>query len=65
MFAGFWWSHVPRQLLTPWLQSLQERLPSGARIVFIDNRYVQGSNHAITEFADHLDEVLAFLDLAS
>ncbi len=28
-------------------------------------RLLEGSNHAITEFADHLDEVLAFLDLAS
>jgi predicted esterase YcpF (UPF0227 family) len=27
-------------------------------------RLLEGSNHAITEFADHLDEVLAFLDLA-
>jgi hypothetical protein len=28
-------------------------------------RLLEGSNHAITEFADHLDEVLAFLDLTS
>lgn len=27
-------------------------------------RLLEGSNHAITEFAEHLDEVLAFLDLA-
>lgn len=27
-------------------------------------RLLEGSNHAITEFADHLDEVLAFLDPA-
>ncbi|MFN4351246.1 MAG: YqiA/YcfP family alpha/beta fold hydrolase [Hylemonella sp.] len=27
-------------------------------------RLLEDSNHAITEFADHLDEVLAFLDLA-
>ncbi len=27
-------------------------------------RLLEGSNHAIPEFADHLDEVLAFLDLA-
>lgn len=27
-------------------------------------RLLEGSNHAITEFADYLDEVLAFLDLA-
>lgn len=28
-------------------------------------RLLEGSNHAISEFADHLDEVLAFLDLAA
>ncbi len=27
-------------------------------------RLLEGSNHAITEFAEHLDEVLTFLDLA-
>jgi SAM-dependent methyltransferase len=53
VFAGFWWSHVPRQLLKPWLQGLHERLPSGARIVFIDNCYVEGSNHAITRRDAH------------
>ena len=28
-------------------------------------RLLEGSNHAISEFADYLDEVLAFLDLAA
>lgn len=28
-------------------------------------RLLEGSNHAITEFADHLDEVLVFLDLVA
>jgi demethylmenaquinone methyltransferase/2-methoxy-6-polyprenyl-1,4-benzoquinol methylase len=47
-FAGFWWSHVPRARLSPWLGMLHARLAPGARIVFIDNRYVEGSNHPIT-----------------
>jgi SAM-dependent methyltransferase len=46
-FAGFWWSHVPRQRLARWLQHLHQRLQPGARVVFIDNRYVEGSNHPI------------------
>jgi demethylmenaquinone methyltransferase/2-methoxy-6-polyprenyl-1,4-benzoquinol methylase len=46
-FAGFWWSHVRRTALPLWLQSLHARLVPGARIVFIDNRYVEGSSNPI------------------
>lgn len=44
VFAGFWWSHVPLSKLSPWLARLHGRLPAGARLVFIDNRYVEGSS---------------------
>jgi SAM-dependent methyltransferase len=47
-FAGFWWSHVRRAELPRWLETLHARLLPGARVVFIDNRYVEGSNHPIT-----------------
>lgn len=43
-FAGFWWSHVPLQRLPGWLAMLHARLQPGARIVFIDNRFVPGSS---------------------
>ena len=43
-FAGFWWSHVPRQRLVAWLAALHERLRPGARVVFIDNRQVDGDS---------------------
>jgi demethylmenaquinone methyltransferase/2-methoxy-6-polyprenyl-1,4-benzoquinol methylase len=46
-FAGFWWSHVPRQALSTWLESLHRRLPRGARVAFIDNLYVEGSSTPI------------------
>ena len=46
--AGFWWSHVPLQRLPGWLQRLHARLQPGARVVMLDNRYVQGSNHPIS-----------------
>jgi SAM-dependent methyltransferase len=42
--AGFWWSHVPRQELSQFLRSLHRRLDPGARVVFCDNRYVEGSS---------------------
>lgn len=43
-FAGFWWSHVPVARLDPFLQGLQSRLEPGARVAFLDNRYVEGSS---------------------
>ncbi|CAD5370313.1 Class I SAM-dependent methyltransferase [Rubrivivax sp. A210] len=46
-FAGFWWSHVPLARLPAWLDLLHARLAPGARVVFIDNVYVEGSSTPI------------------
>lgn len=46
-FAGFWWSHVPLQRLAAWLDTLHARLEPGARVVMLDNRYVEGSSTPI------------------
>ncbi len=43
-FAGCWWSHVPLAQLAPWLGLLHARLDSGARVVFLDNSFVQTSS---------------------
>lgn len=43
-FAGFWWSHVPRERLEGFLAQLHRRLAPGARVAFLDNRYVEGSS---------------------
>jgi demethylmenaquinone methyltransferase/2-methoxy-6-polyprenyl-1,4-benzoquinol methylase len=48
-FAGFWWSHVPQARLDAFLQGLHRALCPGARIVFLDNRYVEGSSTPIGE----------------
>jgi demethylmenaquinone methyltransferase/2-methoxy-6-polyprenyl-1,4-benzoquinol methylase len=47
-FAGCWWSHVPLARLVPWLQLLHDRLEPGARVVMLDNSFVQTSNLPIT-----------------
>jgi demethylmenaquinone methyltransferase/2-methoxy-6-polyprenyl-1,4-benzoquinol methylase len=47
-FAGFWWSHMPKARLSPWLDTLHARLAPGARVVLCDNRYVEGSNIPIS-----------------
>jgi ubiquinone/menaquinone biosynthesis C-methylase UbiE len=43
-FAGCWWSHVPLAALPAWLETLHARLEPGARVVFLDNRFVEGSS---------------------
>lgn len=46
-FAGFWWSHVLRAERAAFLGTLHHRLGAGARVVFLDNRYVEGSSTPI------------------
>jgi demethylmenaquinone methyltransferase/2-methoxy-6-polyprenyl-1,4-benzoquinol methylase len=47
-FAGFWWSHLRRDEIENFLQGFFTRLRPGARFVFVDNRYVEGSSLPIT-----------------
>ena len=47
--AVFWWSHVPRRRIAEFLGSLHARLQPGARVVLMDNRYVEGSSTPISE----------------
>ncbi len=46
--AGCWWSHVPLARLPGWLALLHSRLEPGARVVFLDNSFVQTSSSPIT-----------------
>jgi demethylmenaquinone methyltransferase/2-methoxy-6-polyprenyl-1,4-benzoquinol methylase len=43
-FGGFWWSHVPVARVQSFLARLHGCLHSGARVLFMDNRYVEGSS---------------------
>lgn len=47
-FAGFWWSHVPRERLSAFLRGFHAKLVPGARVLFLDNRYVEGSSTPIS-----------------
>jgi ubiquinone/menaquinone biosynthesis C-methylase UbiE len=46
-FAGFWVSHLPRAALAGWFARLHARLAPGARVVLIDNLFVEGSSTPI------------------
>ena len=43
-FSGCWWSHIPLERLAAWLEVLHARLEPGARVVMLDNSYVQTSS---------------------
>ncbi len=51
-FAGCWWSHVPLQRLPGWLALLHDHLASGARVVFLDNSFVQTSSTPLSRRDD-------------
>jgi demethylmenaquinone methyltransferase/2-methoxy-6-polyprenyl-1,4-benzoquinol methylase len=51
-FAGFWFSHVPVSRRSEFLLELAGRLKPGARIVMLDNRFVEGSSSPITSRDD-------------
>jgi len=52
-FAGFWWSHIPRQRIGDFLRSLHARLEPGARVLFLDNLYVDGNSTPVSEVDTH------------
>jgi demethylmenaquinone methyltransferase/2-methoxy-6-polyprenyl-1,4-benzoquinol methylase len=51
-FVGFFWSHIPLGRLDTFLSGLFGRLEDDAVVVFIDNLYVDGSNHPIVRTDD-------------
>lgn len=48
-FGGFWWSHIPLQRVSAFLDSLHASLQPNAKVIFIDNRFVPGSSTPISE----------------
>jgi SAM-dependent methyltransferase len=48
-FAGFWFSHVPLERQREFLLGLNSTLEPGARVVLLDNRYVEGNSSPIAE----------------
>ena len=49
MFGGFIWSHILLQDLDNFIDKIKGLVPSDGTIVFMDNNYVEGSNHVITK----------------
>ena len=48
-FAGFWWSHIPRSRIDEFLRGFHAAIEPGAKVVFLDNRFVPASSTPIAE----------------
>ncbi len=46
-FCGFWWSHIRLNRRPEFLTAFHSHLTSGARVIMIDGRYVEGSSTPI------------------
>jgi demethylmenaquinone methyltransferase/2-methoxy-6-polyprenyl-1,4-benzoquinol methylase len=53
LFAGFWWSHVPLERLDGFLGAAARAVAPGARVAFLDNRYVPGSSTPVSRRDAH------------
>jgi SAM-dependent methyltransferase len=53
--AVFWWSHIPKARLQGFLQGFHRVLAPGARVVFMDNVYVEGSSTPIARTDEYGD----------
>ncbi len=51
-FAGFWLSHVPQDRMREFLAGLHKALMPGAKVVFLDNRFVEGSSTPVSDRDD-------------
>lgn len=47
-FAGFWWSHVKKSGIERFVANLATRLEPGARVVILDNLYVEESSTPVS-----------------
>jgi len=54
-FAGFWWSHIPKRRITEFLGGFHAQLRRGATVMFVDNRYVEGSSTPISRVDERGD----------
>ncbi len=49
VFAGFWFSHIPLEKLPAYVKYLNGFLKPGARVIFLDNLYVEGNSTPLSE----------------
>lgn len=53
--SAFWWSHIPRAKLRDFVIGFHQALAPGARVVFMDNVYADGSSTPLARTDEHGD----------
>jgi len=53
VFAGLWFSHVPKQRRYEFLHAIHQRIEKGAVVVLLDNSSVQCERHPVTATDNH------------
>ena len=48
VYAGFWFSHIPKSRINEFLEVIHSKLPENGLIVFMDNLYVEGNSTPIS-----------------
>jgi SAM-dependent methyltransferase len=51
-FAGFWWSHIPKDKATDFIRAFHARLRPNAPVVLMDNSFVEGNSTPISRTDD-------------
>ena len=50
LFAGFWFSHIPKSRIKDFFETVHGKLDSKSLVVFMDNLFVEGSSTPISRF---------------
>ena len=50
LFAGFWFSHVPKSRINDFIDIINKKLNKNAIIVFMDNLYIEGNSTPISRY---------------
>ena len=53
--SGFWWSHIPKAKIREFIRGFHRAFLPDARVVFIDNAYVEGNSTPISRTDEHGD----------
>jgi demethylmenaquinone methyltransferase/2-methoxy-6-polyprenyl-1,4-benzoquinol methylase len=48
LFAGFWFSHVPKSRIKKFIEVIHSKLSENAIVVFMDNLYVEGNSTPVS-----------------
>jgi demethylmenaquinone methyltransferase/2-methoxy-6-polyprenyl-1,4-benzoquinol methylase len=54
-FAGFWWSHIPKDRIADFMWAFHRHMRPDAPVILMDNSFVEGSSTPISRTDEHGD----------